>query len=116
MGETLTPEEVHTMLSTNDPSVPAMPEFQDPDTAAEEKEQFLHKLVISYQQWMKAISSFKSNELMDPYKADLHQDMTLPLSDYFMASSHNTYLEGDQLTSASSVNRYVRASVRPYNI
>ena len=53
------------------------------------------------------LGSTQYNEAFDTYKAEIYQDMNQPLSNYFIASSHNTYLEGDQLASASSVNRYV---------
>ncbi|CAE7285815.1 PIP5K7 [Symbiodinium sp. CCMP2592] len=47
------------------------------------------------------------NALVDPAKRSLFQDMTQPLSAYFVDTSHNTYLEGNQLSSRSSVLRYV---------
>jgi len=53
------------------------------------------------------MSSPQYNEVFDPFKTTVYQDMKQPLSAYYMSSSHNTYLEGDQLTSHSSVNRYV---------
>ena len=49
----------------------------------------------------------RDNEVMDPSKANHYQEMTHPLSHYWIATSHNTYLEGDQLTSHSSINRYI---------
>lgn len=63
-------------------------------------------LRISYPMWLQ-IMTHPSNDLFDPAKATVHQNMTFPLTYYYIASSHNTYLEGDQLTSFSSVNRYV---------
>ncbi len=47
------------------------------------------------------------NALADPAKRSLFQDMTQPLFAYYIDTSHNTYLEGNQLSSRSSVLRYV---------
>eukprot|EP01041_Mallomonas_annulata_P001697 gene1697-3289_t len=62
--------------------------------------------VLSYMGWISLISQEK-NDIYDPKKKEKYQDMSQPLSNYYIASSHNTYLEGDQLTSKSSVNRYI---------
>ncbi|CAI8025295.1 1-phosphatidylinositol 4,5-bisphosphate phosphodiesterase eta-1 [Geodia barretti] len=49
------------------------------------------------------------NDLFNLDHGGVYQDMTQPLSDYHIASSHNTYLLEDQLRGPSSVEAYTRA-------
>ncbi|KAM6304778.1 1-phosphatidylinositol 4,5-bisphosphate phosphodiesterase eta-1 isoform 2-T2 [Aegotheles albertisi] len=47
-------------------------------------------------------------DVFNPLHGEVHQDMDQPLCNYFIASSHNTYLTGDQLMSQSRVEMYAR--------
>lgn len=50
-----------------------------------------------------------ANSLFDPLDRRVYQDMTRPLSDYYMSSSHNTYIGGNQLYGKSSTHAIERA-------
>ncbi|XP_039613271.1 1-phosphatidylinositol 4,5-bisphosphate phosphodiesterase eta-1 isoform X2 [Polypterus senegalus] len=45
-------------------------------------------------------------DVFNPLHYEINQDMDQPLCNYFIASSHNTYLTGDQLLSNSKTDMY----------
>eukprot|EP01103_Thecamoeba_quadrilineata_P000421 TRINITY_DN1035_c0_g1_i2.p1 TRINITY_DN1035_c0_g1~~TRINITY_DN1035_c0_g1_i2.p1 ORF type:complete len:587 (-),score=91.22 TRINITY_DN1035_c0_g1_i2:27-1733(-) len=62
---------------------------------------------MSYAQF----ESFLTSDLNDAFDSThdiMSHDMSRPLNHYFIASSHNTYLEGNQLSGTSSIDMYIR--------
>jgi len=53
-----------------------------------------------------------ANWALDPMHLEICEDMTKPLTDYFIATSYNTYLCGHQLFGTSSVDMYKEALLR----
>ncbi|KAJ2711502.1 Phospholipase C, delta 3a, partial [Coemansia spiralis] len=62
------------------------------------------------------LSAYNSGDMTvqggEPATADLDMDMDLPLNQYYISSSHNTYLTSDQLVGSSRVENYIYALLR----
>uniref|UniRef100_A0A4W2CVB9 1-phosphatidylinositol 4,5-bisphosphate phosphodiesterase n=1 Tax=Bos indicus x Bos taurus TaxID=30522 RepID=A0A4W2CVB9_BOBOX len=69
------------------------------------KERTSSKGQISVDGFMRYLSG-EENGVVSPEKLDLNEDMSQPLSHYFINSSHNTYLTAGQLAGNSSVEMY----------
>lgn len=65
----------------------------------------LQQGLVSLQGFCTYLSS-DENGVIPPEKLDQSEDMSFPLSHYFINSSHNTYLTAGQLAGSSSVEMY----------
>ncbi|XP_034976827.1 1-phosphatidylinositol 4,5-bisphosphate phosphodiesterase gamma-2 isoform X3 [Zootoca vivipara] len=79
-----------------------MSKFVD-DTMRETDEPFLY-----VDEFLTYLFSKENSIWDDKYDSIDPQDMNNPLSHYWISSSHNTYLTGDQLRSESSPEAYIR--------
>ena len=66
---------------------------------------------LEYQGFSRYITS-ADNTWWNSHRSQVYQDMSHPLTSYYVFSSHNTYLSGDQITSESSVLMYKYALLR----
>ncbi|XP_048507908.1 1-phosphatidylinositol 4,5-bisphosphate phosphodiesterase gamma-1-like isoform X2 [Athalia rosae] len=125
-GKDITPWK-HLLRYSNDGRIITRQEFQN--FLVSEQEEFLNSDVGEVSQYMRnylqdsqrelsypyfTLSEFisylhsKHNEIWDRSNDQVTQDMTKPLSHYWIASSHNTYLNGHQWYGQSSCRAYAR--------
>lgn len=62
---------------------------------------------LSFREFVNFLIDKSYNSIYNFDLFPLHQDMNKPLNEYFIHSSHNTYLEGNQMIGNSSIDMYL---------
>ena len=64
-------------------------------------------LRLSFRKFVNLLMDHTVNNIFNKDKISRNQDMDHPMTDYFVNSSHNTYLEGNQIIGSTSISMYL---------
>ncbi|KAL2167730.1 hypothetical protein VTG60DRAFT_861 [Thermothelomyces hinnuleus] len=78
------------------------------DTDAERAPELASGKAWDFNEFLRYMTSSITNAVAPPHE----EDLSWPLSSYFISSSHNTYLTGNQLSSDSSADAYKNVLLR----
>ncbi|XP_054650538.1 1-phosphatidylinositol 4,5-bisphosphate phosphodiesterase eta-1 isoform X2 [Dunckerocampus dactyliophorus] len=102
----LTPDELANLLRSEQKMVNVTPEYVaeiiDKFEVADENKERGVMGIEGFTSFMRSPTC----DIFNPLHNEVNQDMEQPLCNYFIASSHNTYLTGDQLLSHSKTDMY----------
>eukprot|EP01041_Mallomonas_annulata_P003751 gene3751-7445_t len=88
--------------------------LQGSDVSYEEAQSLVHEVVptvlsqvysVSFHTFVSIVCQ-KSNDAFDLVKLTRYQDMTRPLSHYFISASHKTYIEGNKYPTSTSTSTW----------
>ena len=113
-GLAITPKELQDFMINEQGYSLSMDECKDIIRDYEIKDDKILKkitnLYLGYRGFCRFMRSSSLFMIQNRIKSEnVSQDMTKPLSCYWINSSHNTYLIGNQVTSDSSIDGYIRA-------
>jgi len=72
----------------------------------EEDKENINNLKLNFREFVNLLVDRNINSIYNHSFFGIHQNMDLPLNQYYIYSSHNTYLTGNQMVGTSSIEMY----------